>query len=338
MAHSNRLAKRYLEHLIGDKEELYQQGFEPLLRYIDANAPLTKRLGYSVSPKQDAVRLGQTPLLHFHSSAFTGVSYDKVNGNYKLKNSYWGLLGINGPLPSHITEYAIERQYRIKDNTLTEFLDIFHHRFLSLFYRAWADAQPTVSHDRADSDIFSQRISVFSGSVAAVKRDFDAEHNRYQNLAGLYSQKNRGATSLAQILTQYLEHPVEINEFSGDWYSLQESEKTALGSANATLGIDSILGARTFQRSFNFSIVIGPLSYQDYIDLLGNKQRFSTLKELTIKTVGAEYRFSIKLVLKAYQTQPSHLGKARLGINSWCQALSANTLQKKTEIVYEQVC
>lgn len=53
MANSNRLAKRYLEHLTTHSDELYEQGFAPLLRYIDANAPLASRIGYSVSPKQD---------------------------------------------------------------------------------------------------------------------------------------------------------------------------------------------------------------------------------------------------------------------------------------------
>mgnify|MGYP002700839615 FL=1 len=104
MANSNRLAKRYLEDLSKNPDELYQQGFAPLLRYLDANAPLAERIGYSISPKQDFVRFGQTPLLHFHSSAFTKVKFDNNSGDYKLKNSYWGMLGINGPLPSHLTE------------------------------------------------------------------------------------------------------------------------------------------------------------------------------------------------------------------------------------------
>jgi len=338
MAHSNRLAKRYLEHLVSDKDELYKQGFAPLLRYLDANAPLAKRLGYSISPKQDFLRLGQTPLLHFHSSAFTGASYDKVNGNYKLKNSYLGLLGTNGALPTHITEYAIERKFRVKDDTLTEFLDIFHHRFLSLFYRAWADAQPTVNHDHFDADLFSQRISVFAGDYNDSTNRNSSNPNTNAYLAGLYSQKNRSASSLTQILSEHCSHNIEINEFEGDWYQLQESERSQLGINNASLGVDSILGERTYQRCFNFSIVIGPLSYADYIALLNNNERLAMIKKLTLKTVGAEYCFSIKLALKAHQTQVSHLGTTRLGINSWCQNEAGKNLQTEPKVVYERAC
>ncbi len=108
MANTNRLAKQYLAELSQDKEQLLQQGFAPLLRYLDANAPLADRIGYSISPKQDFVRFGQTPLLHFHASAFTMVRQTQSSADYQLKNSYWGMLGINGPLPTHLTEYAIE--------------------------------------------------------------------------------------------------------------------------------------------------------------------------------------------------------------------------------------
>jgi type VI secretion system protein ImpH len=338
MANSNRLAKRYLDHLITDSDELYEQGFAALLRYLDANAPLAKRIGYSVSPKQDCVRFGQTPLLHFHSSAFTKVTFSNKSGEYKLKNSYWGLFGINGPLPLHLTEYAIERNYRLKDKTLTEFLDVFHHRFISLFYRAWADAQPTVSHDRPEHDIFKQRLTAFSGETNKVEDVFQQNNNVHEYLSGLYSQKNRSATTLSQVLSAYLSHEVSIEEFQGAWYELQSHEKTQLMKSNTKLGIDSILGERTFQRTFNFAINIGPITCSQYIDLLNNKQRIKTVIQLSQKAVGQEFQFSINIILQAYQTQTSQLGSAKLGINSWCQAESSHLTQHDPILVYKKAC
>ena len=338
MANSNRLAKRYLGDLVNDPEELYQQGFAPLLRYLDANAPLAKRIGYSISPKQDFVRFGQTPLLHFHSSAFSKVKFDTNSGDYKLKNSYWGMLGINGPLPSHLTEYAIERSFRLKDNTFAEFLDIFNHRFISLFYRAWADAEPTVSHDRPEHDIFKQHLSAFSGESSTGQNTFDQNKNIHQYLAGLYSQKNRSAKTLSQLLTEYLHLDVSVDEFQGRWYDLQPSEQTQLGQNNANLGISSLIGTRTYQRSFNFAINIGPLDYQQYIALLNNKHCLDTIVELTQKAVGQEYEFSINIVLKAQQTQACQLGSAKLGINSWCQDKLSHLTQNDPIIVFKKAC
>lgn len=338
MANSNRLAKLYLDELSKDPEELYQQGFAPLLRYLDANAPLAKRIGYSVSPKQDCVRFGQTALLHFHSSAFTSVKFEPKSGDYKLKNSYWGMLGINGPLPSHLTEYAIERNYRLKDKTFTEFLDVFNHRFISLFYRAWADSEPTVSHDRKDHDTFKDRLNAFSGEANVYQDTFDQNRNVHQFLSGLFSHKNRSGKVLSQLLSEFLHLDVKIEEFQGQWYPLEKEEQTHLGKNNSSLGVDCIIGQRTYQRSFNFAINIGPVDYAEYISLLENKQRIQSIVELTQKSVGQEYEFTINILLKAHQTQPSKLGSAQLGINSWCQDKSSHLAQHDPILVYKKAC
>jgi type VI secretion system protein ImpH len=338
MANSNRLAKRYLEDLSKDSEELYKQDFAPLLRYLDANAPLAARIGYSVSPKQDCARFGQTPLLHFHSSAFSEVRFGTVNGVYKLKNSYWGMFGINGALPNHLTEYAIERNYRLKDKTLAEFVDIFHHRFISLFYRAWADAEPTVSHDRPENDTFRQRINTFSGEMPVQQDTFNQNQNIHQYLSGLFSHKNRSSKVLSQLLSESLHLDVRIAEFQGCWYDIEPAEKIQLGSNNATLGMDSIIGERTYQRSFNFTINIGPIDYAQYIALLNNKQRIKSIVAITQKAVGQEYQFSINVILKAYQTQPCRLGSAQLGINSWCQDKSSHLAQHDPILVHKTAC
>jgi type VI secretion system protein ImpH len=62
----------------------------------------------------------------------------------RIEVRFFGLFGPNGPLPLHLTEYARDRALHNADPTLVRFADIFHHRLLLLFYRAWAQAQPVV--------------------------------------------------------------------------------------------------------------------------------------------------------------------------------------------------
>lgn len=326
MAHQNRLSKHYLTALAHNPAALHEQGFEALLRYLDANSPLHERLGYSISLQQDAFRLGQSPQLHFHASAFAEVVEQPQSQQYKLNNVYWGLFGINGALPHHLTEYAIERKYRYQDKTLAEFCDIFHHRFISLFYRAWADAQPAVSHDHAyrqsdtlrdqrHGDHFAQRVAVFSG---AANSDQSAQQNHLnQYLAGLLSQKHSSAGMLQQALAVLLQQPVEIHEFEGQWYDLPEQDVSRLGQSHACLGQGALLGAASFQRSFNFGITVGPLCYADYMALLANRQQLQKIRQLTASIVGSEYSYSIQLKLAAQQQQSATLGNCALGVNSW---------------------
>ena len=338
MANSNRLSKRYLRDLHKNKDELYPQSFEPLVRFLDANSPLHERLGYSISLKQDAFRLGQAPIMHFHSSAFTEVVEKPTVGQYKLNNVYWGLFGINGALPLHLTEYAIERKYRHQDVTLSEFCDVFHHRFLSLFYRSWADAQPTVSHDRPEKDVFAKRLSVFSGVDESQPSADTQPNNIAKYLAGLFSIKNRSSGALGQILSEYLQHKVEIRQFEGVWYPLPEEACCQLGFANSRLGSDVMLGRSTFQRSFNFSIIVGPLLYEEYMALINNKQRFQMIEQLTTRHVGSEFSFVIKLQLSAKQAKTSPLGLTCLGINSWLPSVNDSNVNNHNEIAYQHSC
>ncbi len=71
----------------------------------------------------------------------------------------FGLFGPNGPLPLHLTEYARERRRHHSDNTLSAFADLFHHRLILLFYRAWADAQSVNSLDRPDGHRFVDYVA-----------------------------------------------------------------------------------------------------------------------------------------------------------------------------------
>ena len=91
------------------------------------------------------------------------------------------------------------------------FLDLFHHRFLALFYRAWAQAQPHVSRDRPDDD----RFAVYVGRVRrASRRRRCATATRCPTSRKLLSRRHAGRARCATprgwraILRQFFRVPV----------------------------------------------------------------------------------------------------------------------------------
>ncbi len=135
-------------------EAPHRYDFYQTLRRLECLYAEKPRWGEALRPVDEPVRLGQDPDLSFAPAPL--AAFDRPAGQTPhLQVRLFGLLGPNGPLPLHLTEYARERLRHAGDPTLSRFLDMFHHRFIALFYRAWAQAQPHVNRDRPGQDRFA---------------------------------------------------------------------------------------------------------------------------------------------------------------------------------------
>ena len=154
-------------------EAPYRYDFYQTLRRLECLYSEKPRWAEALRPIDEPVRLGQDPDLSFAPAPLASCQLAQEGRPPRLQVRLFGLLGPNGPLPIHITEYARERLHNASDPTLSRFLDVFHHRFLALFYRAWAQAQPHVHRDRPDADRFGAYIGGFFGLAPAAFRDRD---------------------------------------------------------------------------------------------------------------------------------------------------------------------
>ena len=148
----------------------YAHDFFALLRRVDSLRPDAPRFGRAQRPSQEAMRLGQEPELDFAPAAL--ATFAREGGAApRLGVRFFGLLGPQGPMPLHFTEYVRERLRFRNDPTPARFLDIFHHRLLTLFYRAWAESQPVVQHDRPSEDRFAAWLGATFGHGSAGRTD-----------------------------------------------------------------------------------------------------------------------------------------------------------------------
>ena len=162
MASEDGTTQRPVDPLLSKlREEPYKFDFYQAMRMLERVFDDAPGFGRSMRLSDDPVRLSQKPSLRFAPASLDEFSESEKGDYHKLSVRFFGLGGPNGALPLHLTEYVRDRIRHHDDHTLASFLDVFHHRMLSLFYRAWADAQPTVHYDRADED----RFSVYIGSL-----------------------------------------------------------------------------------------------------------------------------------------------------------------------------
>ena len=116
----------------------HQFGFYEAMRLIECYYKDRSHLGETLKSADDMIRLGQTPTTAFAPSTLSSAKTEK-DALLHLNVFFYGMFGPNGALPLHLTEYANERVRTARDESFIHFMDMFHHRLLCLFYRAWAN-------------------------------------------------------------------------------------------------------------------------------------------------------------------------------------------------------
>lgn len=321
MAGKKRTASSAVEMARALEDEPHRYGFFQALRLLECAHPDRPRLGESTRPTEDAVRLAQEPSLAFAPATLASFQAGQKGLPPRLSVLFFGLFGPNGPLPLHLTEYARDRLRNEKDPTFSRFADIFHHRMLSLFYRAWAVAQPTVNFDRPQSDRFHLYLGALFGIGMPSLRDRDAAPDQAKlSHAGHLGCQTRHPDGLRSLLASYFQVAVDIQEFIGRWVDLPESSYCLLGESPQTgsLGQTVVVGARVWDRQGKFRVVLGPMSKVDYDRLLPGSPSLGRLVALIRSYSGDELMWDVKLVLKKEQVPPLVLGgPERLGWTTW---------------------
>jgi type VI secretion system protein ImpH len=311
-----------LDLIAGLTQEPYAFGFYAALRQLECHYSEHPRLGRSARPSDDAIRLGQTPSLQFAPSTLAAF-ISKSNVAPQLKVFFFGVFGPNGPLPLHLTEHARNRIRDAKDSTLENFADMFHHRLLCLFYRAWADKEPTVHLDRPEQDCFVRYVGSLLGlgDASLWHRDSFPDHAKLHFAAhlGCHTQHSEG---LESILNDFFQVPVKIHEFIGEWLDIPKDSYCYLDASHNTgqLGVSAVIGVSSWQCQHKFRITMGPLSLTDYENFLPTGNRLINVLALVNNYVGFEFNWDLNLILKKDEVPVARLGQyVRLGWTSWLQ-------------------
>ncbi|MBL8308571.1 MAG: type VI secretion system baseplate subunit TssG [Rubrivivax sp.] len=319
------LARRRRAALQDIAERPYRYDFFHALRLLDALHPERPRLGLARRPMDEPLRLGQTADLSFAGSAIASMDLADPAGMPRMAVRFFGLFGPNGPLPLHMTAYARERALHKGDLTFQRFADWFHHRLLLLFYRAWAQAQPTASLDRPGEDRFADYVGALVGNGGAEWRGRDAapDHARLA-FAGLLSRQVRNADGLAHLLSGFLGMTVRVEQFVGRWMPLPDSERTRLGGrgrrrgAGPQLGASAVIGHAVFDRQHHVRIHAGPLSRKDFESLLPSGSALPAVQALVRQYLGLEFGWDLHLLLNPGDVPAARLGReGRLGWTTW---------------------
>jgi type VI secretion system protein ImpH len=299
----------------------YAFDFFHAARILQACFPEKPRIGASVSAAQDPLRFSQPAEVAFSPSTLHSLSRDPATGIPRLRVNFFGLLGPNGPLPLHITEYIRDRERNSEDPTPGAFFNIFNHRLISFFFRAWAESRKTVDLDRsADAD-----FPVFIGSLIGIGLEGLRNRDAVPDWSKLYfsgrlSSQTRNAEGLEAILESFFEINTEIQTFTGRWMDLPPDSICQLGVTPETgcLGQTAILGSKIWDCQLGFRVRLGPMSFADYERMLPGSPSFERLRSWIRNYCDEHYSWDAQYVLDKSEVPDTMLGRSgRLGWTTW---------------------
>ncbi|MBX2880245.1 MAG: type VI secretion system baseplate subunit TssG [Granulosicoccus sp.] len=302
-------------------ENLNQFDFVSAVRAIECRHADKPRQGAATRLTDERLRLSQRPSTAFMGTALDGFEIRERKQPYRLYCNFMGLLGTNGPLPLHYTEYADQRARHNNDPTFLEFLDLFNHRMLSLFYKAMAITDPALNQDRPDKNRFNAIVGALAGlePAASNNRDCVPDFAKYY-YAGWMGSQAKSPEGVSSMVSDYFDLSCEVREFEGDWLDLPGDALARLGSADSAtqLGISVYLGRRVWSIGHKFVLSLGPLSWDDYLSFKPGGRRGRELYDLVRNYIGDEWAWDLELIIQRKEIGAVKLdGRAGLGFTSF---------------------
>ncbi|MAD75902.1 MAG: type VI secretion system baseplate subunit TssG [Rheinheimera sp.] len=237
--------------------DFYQAVYQ-IERQLSAEQKKWHGVGRDAFPGAELVRFKAEQHL-----GFAGQPINKANARtndndqlaLELYVSFLGLTGPSGVMPQHYTEMLLQR-LKQRDGAMRDFFDMFNHRLISLYYRAWEKYRFACQYEIANglNDPFSTLLQQLSG----------CNDNLGLYYAGAFSQRNRSSQFLQQILTDLLGAPVKVISLAGRWLALAKEDQSRLSSRtlpegqNGMLGQTSMLGQQVWDVSSVVVIEVAP--------------------------------------------------------------------------------
>lgn len=290
------------------------------------------RLGEDARPAAEPVRLRAAAGMRFAAAEITAAQHAQ-GAKPELTVAFLGLTGPSGVLPDHYSDLVVQRR-RARDPALAEFLDLFNHRALSLFYRAWAKPRLPVRYEEAPvpfADPFSAALASSMGlGLGAQREQASLGDGGLLGLAGSLGRRVRTPGAVKRLASALLDAPVEFSEFQGRWIAIAPSERTRLAAprpgdrAFSRLGSEAVAGVQAWDVQGRFRLRIGPLSLKDFRAFFRPDGPRRLLDGVVRAAVGPAIDFDLQLVLRGDEVGDLKLddpeAPALLGQTTWMGA------------------
>jgi len=284
-----------------------------LVHLLERLLPDRAPVGGWADPDDEVVRFSVPPSLAFPPAEVAGLAMpDEAAGDdgpAHLAVTFFGLTGPQGVLPHAYTQHAGARA-RARDTAFVDFLDLFHHRALSLFYRVWARPKVVVAHEAGrDEWLLDHLLDVAGLGTARLRGRLPVRDETLGYYAGLLASKSRPADGLERLVGDYFDVPAAVEQFVGEWRRVDGGGQCTLGTDDAAARLGAgVVGDEAWDPQARVRLRLGPLTRAQFDDFLPGGGAHAPLRALARLYADDETGVDAQLVLAREAVTPCVLG------------------------------
>lgn len=277
------------------------------------------RVGTAERHQDETLLFRHSTSLGFNKGEVVSVEPWPPKG-HAMTVAFFGLTGAVTPLPLTYAEEADADDD--ESEVMRGFLDLFHHRLLSLLVRGVRETDyPRTFERETCQDPWSRRVLALLGLDEA-SRPPHLSSGCLLRLAPILAAGTCSPRMFAEALGIVLEEflggaQIRCEPLTGSWMPIDKEQWTRLGTATAVLGDTAVLGSNALHPSGAARVIIGPLTGEGHKAFTAGGEGHIRARELLDLLVPEPVRVELVLEIEDLAYPSGRLGERRLGVDFW---------------------
>jgi type VI secretion system protein ImpH len=249
--------------------------FFRLCELMELAMPDHPPLGSTDSPANEPVRFRASGRLGFPGREIDAVEVDGERPELPpvIWTTFLGLHGVDARMPAHFVDEIAQR--RDGAEPLAAFLDLFHYRIVTQFYRVARKYRYPVGFRKDGQDHVSRCLFGLLGlGIGQPEVGRIVPTRKLLSMLGLACQRTRTAEGLAGVLQHALpDATITVEEFHPVWIPLDAFERMPLGE-------NCVLGRGFYDRANTVRVVFTPSKRESVVGMVPGGKAYEEVMAL----------------------------------------------------------
>lgn len=297
------------------EKNAHKYAFFQLMYLLERVHPKSPAVGQLGPVADERVRIRPDSAMTFAAGDVRELAWIKCNDGTersRLTVTFLGLYGSSSPLANYFIEPIAHAEFQGERDAVRELYDVVNHRLTALFYRVWKKYRLGVGYRSGGDDPFTRRMFCTVGLDGFRGHDSPIDKFLLLRYAPILASKSRSARGLNVVLAEMFgSFGVKIEQFVGHWTKIEKPYRNKMGVMNHQLGVSLTIGRYVFDGSGRYTIVLGPLGYDDYLSFLPGGHRRPMLRGVCATFTQGIFDVMLELHVKPDAAPKLQLGSPR---------------------------